>query len=96
MGYYIGLFFVTPDNPCGYYEGDKWNPCDIEVPRRPNHGDVWAGPSWVPGPPAGPDVAHIVARSRVQALQDLARRCSSSNPGKAIALYLKAQGILNP
>ena len=40
MGYY-------KNKELGYYEGDKMDWRDIEVPRRPDYLHKWGGKSWV-------------------------------------------------
>lgn len=37
-------FFISKD--FGYYEGDKANASDIEVPQRPDGDHVWDGSAW--------------------------------------------------
>jgi len=43
MGYYI-------NSEIGYYEGDQVSHLDVEVPKRPNFGDVWDGTAWQAAP----------------------------------------------
>ena len=57
MGYYI-----TPQGE--YYEGDKADWQDQEVPQRPDANHTWDGSAWVPAPLPAPLPAPEVVTMR--------------------------------
>lgn len=66
MSYYINA-------QLGYYEGDKIDPLDMEVPQRPNAADTWDGAAWQPAPaPVPASVTPLQARRALLAAGKLA------------------------
>lgn len=61
MGFYI-------DQNGVYYDGDKANPQDQEVPQRPDTNHTWDGNAWVPAPLPVPDVV-TMRQARLALLQ---------------------------
>lgn len=61
MSFYI-------DKNDGYYEGDKADPHDQEVPQRPDANHTWNGSAWVPAPLPVPD-AVTMRQARLALLQ---------------------------
>jgi len=56
------------DRQGGYYEGDKANPQDQEVPQRPSANHTWNGSAWVPAPLPVPSVV-TMRQARLALLQ---------------------------